>query len=859
MAKNTNNSQKNSSKSTQSQQSTTLKKGNSSLKENNEVEILSESPKFSFWRNTTLHQWLIFAFAFLLYANTIPNEYAVDDSIVIQRNNFTKKGLKGMYGIWFKDTFVGFFGDERNLVSGGRYRPLTVATFAVENQLFGQVIRNNAQYNVSTTVVSKVQNKEAILAKIGNPKHEEISRNGDTLRMNVVIEPGGIIPDKDGDVNYLGNPHISHAINAILFGVLSWLLYLWILMMFDPKKNGNSRAIFIALTAALLFAAHPLHTEAVANIKGRDEVVVTLLSVLAAYLTMKSFTNSRWYLYLSAAILSFFLALFAKESAIPFLVVIPAAIYFFQTDIDLKTIAIRTSPFLIAVVVFWFGIRNPILKWPNKQAPPPELMNDPFLKLVPNGQNQNIYVPFSSEEKSGMILHTWMDYIKLLAVPYPLTNDYYPKHIGVEASAVKPSNGNNITELKDEKGRVRYIRDAIPTFSSPMVLLSILTHLGLAILAIYGLMKRKPYAFAIIFYAATFSVVSNLFFPIGTLMAERFMFMPSIAFSLISAMGLAQLASKNNKFSIANSSLPMSIFAVVTVIYSVITFDRNFDWYDDYVLFTTDIAVSQNSAKLNNAVSGVLQDKAGKAETPATEKEQLYMRAMEHSKNAVKIHPTYNNAWLLLGNSHIFLGNIREAQADSLRKSGNQQLAGAKYSESLMLYTEGIKAYNEVSRLRPDHPDVPINLTAAHRNRGKLFGEKLGNVVEALKDLEESNKWGKNKDVETLRLMGVAYGITGINFAQAGKLPEAIQSHKKAIDAFQRALQNAPDYVPTLYNLEVAYRQMVDLDPANREQYLPKVEELNKKWKSINPDYNPAVPQPETKSTQPVAPSTPLN
>ena len=90
MAKNTNNSQKNSSKSTQSQQSTTLKKGNSSLKENNEVEILSESPKFSFWRNTTLHQWLIFAFAFLLYANTIPNEYAVDDSIVIQRNNFTK-------------------------------------------------------------------------------------------------------------------------------------------------------------------------------------------------------------------------------------------------------------------------------------------------------------------------------------------------------------------------------------------------------------------------------------------------------------------------------------------------------------------------------------------------------------------------------------------------------------------------------------------------------------------------------------------------------------------------------------------------------------------------------------------------
>ena len=130
---------------------------NTSAKTEDKKVIISAISKPSafltnFLQYRAAHQWIIFIFAFLLYANSISNKYAVDDSIVIERNMFTKKGLKGMAGIWGKDTFVGFFGDERNLVSGGRYRPFTVAMFAVENQLFGKLIKNNNDFTVSTNL-----------------------------------------------------------------------------------------------------------------------------------------------------------------------------------------------------------------------------------------------------------------------------------------------------------------------------------------------------------------------------------------------------------------------------------------------------------------------------------------------------------------------------------------------------------------------------------------------------------------------------------------------------------------------------------------------------------------------------------
>jgi tetratricopeptide (TPR) repeat protein len=785
-------------------------------------EFVERSSNLGFWANRQAHVWIVLIFGFLLYANTLGNEFAVDDSIVIQRNKFTKKGLKGMSGIWGEDTFVGFFGGKRNLVSGGRYRPFTVAMFALENQLFGRVNVNKNQMPVSQTVVIPPAKQAEVLQRFGNPQHKVLSSTNEEVRIAIQIPPGEPIPDADGDITYLYSPFIGHLVNAILFGLLCMVLYLWMLAMFDPNNKGDFMPMFLAFTVAMLFAAHPLHTEAVANIKGRDEIMVTLGSVLATYWTMKSIGHEKWLMYMGGAVIAFFIALFSKESAIPFLAIIPAAIYFFRKDVGFDVIALRTVPFLVAAAIFWFGVRNPIIYSDGEfKEPAIELMNDPFMKLVPTVDGKQKYVQFDDPEckncgtyKYGMILWTWAEYLRLLAVPQPLTNDYYPKYI-------------------------RGPKDDIPKLTDPKPLLSLLIHLGMAVIAFIGLLKRKPYAFALIFYAATFSVVSNLFFPIGTNMAERFMFMPSIGFSMICGLGLlalGKIVNPQNKEAMYGKTMlvPLVVFGAFTFLYSIKTFVRNLDWKNDYTLFTQDIDVSPNSAKLNNAVSGVLQDKSRGPKITVPEKTALLEKALGHSKTAIELHPTYNNAWLLYGNANTMLAEMR--------RNAN------RFDDALKLYNEGIRAYNEVNRLRPDHADVPINMTVALREKGKLLGEKMNKIPEAMAALQQADQWAKGTDFEVLRLLGVANGLS--------------QNHTEAIKYFTKALELTPKNVSILFNLEIAYRQLAQIaanqgDEAKMNEFVQKANEFNAKWKEINPNYNPQQqsqepqgPQKELQTTQ---------
>lgn len=52
---------------------------------------------------------ILFAFGFLLYANTFNHDFAQDDAIVITDNMFTKEGIDGIPGLLKYDTFYGFF------------------------------------------------------------------------------------------------------------------------------------------------------------------------------------------------------------------------------------------------------------------------------------------------------------------------------------------------------------------------------------------------------------------------------------------------------------------------------------------------------------------------------------------------------------------------------------------------------------------------------------------------------------------------------------------------------------------------------------------------------------------------------
>jgi len=101
------------------------------------------------------------------------------------------------------------------------------------------------------------------------------------------------------------SPGQSHAARAV-----TWLLYLLLLAILETSPHGQT----VAFVAALLFAVHPIHTEAVASVVGRAEL-------LAA-----GFLLAAWILHLRdreiAALICFLLALLSKESAAAFLALV---------------------------------------------------------------------------------------------------------------------------------------------------------------------------------------------------------------------------------------------------------------------------------------------------------------------------------------------------------------------------------------------------------------------------------------------------------------------------------------------------------------------------------------------------------
>ena len=619
----------------------------------------------------------LFVLSILIYSNTFKHDFAQDDAIVITENMFTTQGVKGLPGLFTYDTFFGFFKVEgkAKLVSGGRYRPLTPAMFALEYQLFGE------------------------------------------------------------------NPKAMHFFNALWYGLTVVVLYLLLLSLFNERikwdKTLKLTAIYwIPLLAAFIFAVHPLHTEAVANIKGRDEIMTLLGSLTALWLIVKARSKNK-YLFLCLAGVAFFLGLLAKENAITFLGVAPLALYYFTKD-SLPNIAKLVAPLFIVALSF-LVIRGSILGW-DLGEPSRELMNNPFLKIE-NGQ----WVHLDFAEKLPTITYTLGKYAQLLVAPYPLTHDYYPNHID------------------------------ILSWSNVKVILSLLLYIGLLALSIRGLKEKTISSFAIWFYLLTLSIVSNIVFPVGTNMSERFLFMPSVGFALLLAFMVYKYLPKWNTRSL--------LLGAVGIVFIALTWLRNPAWENNYTLFQTDIHTSYNSAKIRNAMAGELSVQWGKlSKEQQAQQMPLLEEALGHIKEAIKIHPTYKQAHFIQGN---ILNNLHR-------------------------YDESIKAYLNAKSIDPDYQEAHDNLMITYRDAGKYYGEEKGDIVTAISYLEQAYQALPN-DYQTIRLLGVAYGISG--------------NAEKAISFFTKNTQKEPESAYAWFDLATAYFQSQQVELG--QQTLAKAKSLD--------------------------------
>jgi tetratricopeptide (TPR) repeat protein len=254
-------------------------------------------------------------------------------------------------------------------------------------------------------------------------------------------------------------------------------------------------------------------------------------------------------------------------------------------------------------------------------------------------------------------------------------------------------------------------------------LASLLAYLGLGAFVIYSLIKRQfgSVAYGVFFFLASLLVVSNLIFPIGTNLAERFAFMPSVGFCIaVVGLSLHYFTKKESK------KTAVGILGAVLLIFSFRTLVRNFDFESNMTLYSKDIQVAENSAKAQNALGALIAEDALKTTDPSL-KTQYSNEALVHLNKALEIHPTYLEAFYMRGNVNFMLGKVEEAVND----------------------------YRKCLALNPNFKNAYGNYALALRGLAKGILDSNGDAAKAIEYLEESLKLYPNEQ-ETARLLEFA-------------------------------------------------------------------------------------------------------
>jgi tetratricopeptide (TPR) repeat protein len=336
-----------------------------------------------------------------------------------------------------------------------------------------------------------------------------------------------------------GNPHSFHVVNVLLYALCCFLLYLVLYEAFSKRW-------VIPFLITLLFAVHPLHVESVANVKGGEEVL-SLLGLLLALRCAQLYLHKSKTLYFVLAILAYLVASFSKESTVVAVAIIPLFLYYF-TKATVKQNLMLSGSFLACSVFFLVCRHFALSGYPE---PLPTSVMDNYLVACE-----------SKAEQVASAINTLGLYLKTFFIPHPLSCDYSFK-------SLEPV-----------------------TLSSPYFLLSFVLFVAMFAFAVYKLKQKEGIGFGILWFFISISIVSNIFFLIGTSFGERLMFTPSLGLCIAFILLLAKYLYKpgeNTLSEIKTSPILFGIVIVVSGIFAAKTYARNMDWKTDFKLFSRDI------------------------------------------------------------------------------------------------------------------------------------------------------------------------------------------------------------------------------------------------------------------------------
>ncbi len=566
-------------------------------------------------------------------------------------------------------------------------------------------------------------------------------------------------------------PWLNHFVNILLYSLTGFILFYTLRIILSTYN------ILIPLFATLLFIAHPIHTEVVANIKSRDELLAFLFIILSLYflfMYQKNEKKNNGLLFLSTT--SFLLALLSKESAITVLAVYPFALYFFSTNKSKEIF--KLSLLFILPLIAYFLLRFHAIG---------TISNLPDILPI----NNSLITANSFTERIATAIFILGKYLGLLIFPHPLSFDYSLKQIP------------NVS------------------FNNVQVIFTITVFISLIYYSIKNFKNKNLIGFCVFFFLITISLVSNLIILIESTMAERFLYTSSLAFSLALSYLLVTkmenvLKTKNNlniNFILKKNKTVSLTMILILTLYSIKTIGRNSCWKDNLTLLQQDIKTCPNSCRILFSYGGTLLFTKALKEKNELKKDQLLNDAISKLEKGNSILQTFPDSYLHLGLAY------------TEKKNYSKAVANFEAAKSIKKWVE---------------PDFFVSSGLAYHLAGQCE-KAVADFKKAIeldpKKEEAYGNWGlclieSNKLEESIEKLNFATQLSP-NYATAwynlGNAYARLNLFNEAIKYYKTAVSIDPNYIDALINIGncygasqnsreaiTYYEKVLSLDPFNK-------------------------------------------
>ncbi|HYK83267.1 MAG TPA: hypothetical protein VEU55_09005 [Gemmatimonadales bacterium] len=278
----------------------------------------------------------------------------------------------------------------------------------------------------------------------------------------------------------LGNVMWFHAVNLL------WHAAACVAVSLLALRWSGERA---ALVAGLIFAVHPVHVEAVANIVGRAELMMAVFAMLAVYAAVER-DSLGWSLAATAA------ALLSKENG----AVVPALVgWAWALGVGHRPSTRRMMAYVAAWVALGaaYAVARTIVLRPYADI---YTQAAQFIGATPLAVRLTAIASFA-------------DFARLLVFPLTLRADYSPDERTLVTSPLDP----------------RFLV-GLACFAAWVALIVLAWRRG-----------RRVEAYGLGWIGISLLPVANLVFPVGVLVAERTLYLPSVGLALAAAAALARL------------------------------------------------------------------------------------------------------------------------------------------------------------------------------------------------------------------------------------------------------------------------------------------------------------------------------